>query len=364
MRSRRPRTWPSCRRAFFEAAVAAALAVTAAGCSGTAAPAASSASTPTPVSFTSPATTTPQQTGQSTQALATATGTSRAPTAPTATTVSTSADKPEPGGNSRSQPTSEGATPDRPFGPRTKDSGCAAHDALPDSACTPGAIFPDVTAEQICQRGYSSSVRNVPAEVSREVYREYGITQRATVEFEVDHLVPLEAGGSNDIANLWPELAEPQPGFHEKDQVENYLHDQVCAGAMSLLEAQRAIATNWLDVYQHLSPRAPATVAPRLAPAPQPAPTSGVQITSVAGASPGGRATVVVQTTAGASCSISYRTPAGTSSRGSGVDRQDGRFERHGLLDLGDRDSNAPGHRDRHSDLQWHEHTQSSIRIG
>jgi hypothetical protein len=190
---------------------------------------------------------------------------------------------------------------------------------VPDSACTPGAIFPDVTAAQICQRGYSSSVRNIPAEVSREVYRAYGITQRTTREFEVDHLVPLEAGGSNDIANLWPEAAEPRPGFHEKDQVENYLHDRVCAGAMNLLDAQRAIATNWLDVYERLSQRAPATFAPTLAPAPQPASTSGVQITSVAGARPGGRATVVVQTTAGASCSISYRTPAGTSSSAQGL---------------------------------------------
>ena len=106
----------------------------------------------------------------------------------------------------------------------------------------------------------------------------------------------LEAGGSNDIANLWPEAAEPRPGFHEKDQVENYLHDQVCAGTMSLLDAQRAIATNWLDVYRQQSQRAVATFAPPLAPAPQPAPASDVQITSVAGSGPGGRATVVAQT--------------------------------------------------------------------
>jgi hypothetical protein len=139
-----------------------------------------------------------------------------------------------------------------------------------------------VTAAQVCQRGYSSSVRNVPAEVSREVYREYGITQRTTSEYEVDHLVPLELGGSNDIANLWPEAAEPRPGFHEKDQVENSLHDQVCGGGMGLLDAQRAIATNWLDVYQHLPQRALAT------PAPVPGSASGVEITSRTGGRPGG----------------------------------------------------------------------------
>jgi hypothetical protein len=220
-------------------------------------------------------------------------------------------------------PAPEGATPDRPFGPRSRASGCAVSDALPDIACTPGAIFPDVTAEQVCRRGYSTSVRNVPAAVSQEVYRAYGILKRTTGEFEVDHHVALEIGGSNDIANLWPEAAEPRPGFHEKDQVENYLHDQVCAGRMSLFEAQRAIATNWLEVFQRLHQPVlpPVAVATTIA-VPQvplePA-SGGVQITSVSGAAPGGRATISARTAAGTSCSITYRTPAGSISTAQGL---------------------------------------------
>jgi hypothetical protein len=62
----------------------------------------------------------------------------------------------------------------------------------------------------------------------------------------------LELGGSNDLANLWPEAASPTPGFHQKDQVENYLHDQVCSGAMTLKDAQNEIATNWLVVYNRM----------------------------------------------------------------------------------------------------------------
>ena len=215
-----------------------------------------------------------------------------------------------------------GATPDRPFGARTRDGGCTPHDGLSDSACTPGAIFPDVTADQVCQRGYSSSVRNVPAAVSREVYREYGIVERTTGQYEVDHLIALEDGGSNDIANLWPEAAEPKPGFHEKDQVENYLHEQVCAGRTALFDAQRAIATDWLQVYERLRQPSVPVVAPTAASvlAPQPAPAgAGVQITSVSGAAPGGHASVTARTTAGASCSITYRTPAGTSSTAQGL---------------------------------------------
>ncbi len=138
------------------------------------------------------------------------------------------------------------------IGKRTKTSGCVSDNGLPDSACTPGAIFPDATVDQICKPGYSSNVRNVTTSVKNQVYSEYGVTERAPGEYEVDHLISLELGGSNEIANLWPEPADPKPGFHEKDKVENYLHDQVCSGAISLHDAQVQIATDWLAVYQRM----------------------------------------------------------------------------------------------------------------
>ncbi len=138
------------------------------------------------------------------------------------------------------------------LGKQTKTSGCEAHGGLPDSACTPGAIFPNATPEVICVYGYTRTVRNVPFSEKDQVYAEYGISHHVPGQYEVDHLVPLELGGSNDIANLWPEAASPTPGFHEKDQVENYLHDQVCSGAMSLKDAQKEIATNWLAVYNRM----------------------------------------------------------------------------------------------------------------
>lgn len=135
------------------------------------------------------------------------------------------------------------------WGVQTKTTGCTVQGPLQDTACTPGAILPDATKDRICQAGYASSVRNVPTSVKDQVYAEYGITHHTTGQYEVDHLVSLELGGSNDIANLWPEAASPVPGFHQKDKVENYLHDQVCSGAISLQQAQIEIATNWLNVY-------------------------------------------------------------------------------------------------------------------
>ncbi len=141
------------------------------------------------------------------------------------------------------------------WGARTKTSGCVyyGNGKLPDPDCTPGDLMsPLVTKEQICTSGYSSSVRDVPTSVKNEVYAEYGIASHAPGQYEIDHFVSLELGGSNDISNLFPEPASPKPGFHEKDKVENYLHDQVCSGAMTLQTAQIAIATNWLDVYDSM----------------------------------------------------------------------------------------------------------------
>ncbi|MGB8647642.1 MAG: HNH endonuclease [Anaerolineae bacterium] len=166
--------------------------------------------------------------------------TTGAPAAPDSGLTTVAPNNPPPSGNTGT------------IGKRTKTSGCAAHNALPDSACTPGAIIATATTDQICQPGYSKNVRNVTTSVKNQVYAEYGITERATGEYEVDHLISLELGGSNAIANLWPEPAEPRPGFHEKDKVENYMHAQVCNGAISLGDAQAQIATNWLALYQRM----------------------------------------------------------------------------------------------------------------
>jgi uncharacterized protein YceK len=156
------------------------------------------------------------------------------------------------GGSSGSSTATSTTTQEPKWGVQTKTSGCTVRGPLQDTACTPGAIFPNVTKDDVCQPGYARSVRNVPTSEKNQVYAEYGITHHSTGEYEVDHLVSLELGGSNDIANLWPEAASPKPGFHEKDKVENYLHEQVCSGAMSLKEAQIKIATNWLDVYNQM----------------------------------------------------------------------------------------------------------------
>jgi hypothetical protein len=107
-------------------------------------------------------------------------------------------------------------------------------------------VFARATVGQICAPGYAGSVRDVPEGLKQAVYAEYGIEVHAPGSYEVDHLVPLEVGGSNSIANLWPEAS---PGYHAKDEVENALHDAVCARSVALGAAQRAIARDWRHTY-------------------------------------------------------------------------------------------------------------------
>ena len=82
---------------------------------------------------------------------------------------------------------------------------------------------------------------------------EYGLAPKGYGStLEIDHIVNLELGGSNDIGNLHPEkavLPANAPGFHVKDKLENKLHDLVCDGAMTLSNVQRQIAGNWQALY-------------------------------------------------------------------------------------------------------------------
>ena len=65
-------------------------------------------------------------------------------------------------------------------------------------------------------------------------------------DYELDHLVSLDLGGSNDAGNLWPERNDhPAGATNSKDRVEAALNRAVCARTVTLAAAQKAIATDW-----------------------------------------------------------------------------------------------------------------------
>jgi hypothetical protein len=120
----------------------------------------------------------------------------------------------------------------------------------PDPTKTPGSVFPNVTKADICVSGYSATVRSVSESQKKGIFESYGVQLPVKPgEYEVDHFISLQLGGTNNDDNLWPEPAEPRPGFHEKDIVENYLKKLVCDGNISLREAQDRIKSDWHKEY-------------------------------------------------------------------------------------------------------------------
>jgi hypothetical protein len=135
----------------------------------------------------------------------------------------------------------------------------AKGDYLPDPACTPGAIDPAVTQDNltstICKSGYTATVR-APASDTNKIkalsLQQYGQTRAASTEF--DHLISLQLGGTNSVSNLWPEPNRAgAPGTtNPKDAIETRLNKAVCSHKVSLSAAQRAIARNWVTAEKDL----------------------------------------------------------------------------------------------------------------
>jgi hypothetical protein len=131
--------------------------------------------------------------------------------------------------------------------------GCHARGPLPDPACTPGSLNPAVTQatihQTICVSGYTATIRPPVSEsnrLKRLAATAYGVTDSLS-NYEGDHLIALELGGApDDIANFWD---EPHATSFAKDQLENHLRSDVCAGRAPLAEAQHAIATDWVGAY-------------------------------------------------------------------------------------------------------------------
>ncbi len=159
------------------------------------------------------------------------------------------------GGGSGSAPTGRTIL----LGRRTQTSACV-RSARPDRACSPGAYYSRLTKRVICSSRFrTGAIRNVPQSEKFEVEREYGMAAAYYGRtIEIDHIVPLELGGSNAIANLFPEPGSGTANYHVKDALENRAKAMVCAGQLSLGAARRGFGRNWEALYRRLFGYAPA----------------------------------------------------------------------------------------------------------
>ena len=133
--------------------------------------------------------------------------------------------------------------------------------ALNDLKVTPGAVNPNAVAdttgaqhlvngieENVCAKDFRTSpiraaIKNFP-KMKHTVCSYYGVT-KCDGTVEGDHLISIELGGCPDcLTNLWP---QPMNQARIKDhQVEDVLPKLVCAGKISLPDAQACIASDWV----------------------------------------------------------------------------------------------------------------------
>jgi hypothetical protein len=143
---------------------------------------------------------------------------------------------------------------------------CLAEDrpwaALPDPKLTPGDVVTNVPIETILAHGYTASknVRKVSKATHEQAFiRYFGSVPSHPGDYEVDHLISLELGGSNSISNLWPQAYFIEWNARVKDRLENRLaalcREELRTNGPSnaeilLKQFQIEISTNWTNAFK------------------------------------------------------------------------------------------------------------------
>lgn len=121
--------------------------------------------------------------------------------------------------------------------------------SVPTATVTPG-VAQSATREQVCT-GNQGKNRDVPVALRRRVFDLYGIPRADPRAYEVDYLITPALGGSDDIRNLWPQSYSATIwNARVKDDLEERLHELVCAGDLDLETAQQQISTDWIAAYK------------------------------------------------------------------------------------------------------------------
>jgi hypothetical protein len=134
---------------------------------------------------------------------------------------------------------------------------------LPNRTLTPGAYNPAVTQatirSTICKVGWTATIRPPTSYTNPLKVRQltsYDFADKKLADYEEDHLVSLELGGSpTSVKNLWPEphhikVGGLDLGSYAKDGFENHLKSLVCTGKLTLAKARAEIATNWVAYWK------------------------------------------------------------------------------------------------------------------
>ena len=119
---------------------------------------------------------------------------------------------------------------------------------LPSGFQTPGATV-KADAAKVCAADFAASAKPVTGWQRDQALTRYG---RRPEDFagDLDHLVPVSLGGSNDPDNLWPMPAGGEFTADKKHELETKLRELVCGEKkLTLKQAQDAFRKDWVKAY-------------------------------------------------------------------------------------------------------------------
>jgi len=120
---------------------------------------------------------------------------------------------------------------------------------MPDPKLTPGDTIA-ITKEDVCGTRHTAHADAIPVKVKAQVFDRYGISTAGPRAYNIDHLIPVNLGGSNSIKNLWPQPLSGEWNHFQKNKLEKQLEKKVCRGELDLSKAQQEIATDWVAAYK------------------------------------------------------------------------------------------------------------------
>jgi len=126
-------------------------------------------------------------------------------------------------------------------------SGAVLFAQRPNNFVTPGAKTKAKDAE-VCAADFSGSAKAIAGWQRDEALKRYG-RDASSYSGELDHLIPVSLGGSNDPDNLWPMPDNKEYGIAAKRELEDKLHQMVCAKEITLKDAQDSLKKDWTKAY-------------------------------------------------------------------------------------------------------------------
>jgi hypothetical protein len=116
-----------------------------------------------------------------------------------------------------------------------------------------------LSKQKICSIKWGKDERHVTDAMKQEVFALYAYTgyddprcvPAGKRTCEIDHLISRELGGADEVRNLWPQAYGTSPwNAVLKDKLENRLHNEICAGRITLKAARAMLVQDWREAYK------------------------------------------------------------------------------------------------------------------